>query len=98
MDEERRDGEGAPLYLRQGGAGLLTEVTTRWEGWGGMSGGQHRCGWLFLGGGGGGWVFFFLFLFRGWNEERKVGERHGGVHGTDTDNTEKPGRTVNYTS
>lgn len=65
MDEERRDGEGALLYLRQGGAGLLTEVTTRWEGWGGMSGGQRRCGWLFFwgGGGGGGWGGFrFCFV------------------------------------
>lgn len=45
----------------------------------------------------GGFVFCFV-LFCGWNEERKVGERHGGERGTDTDNTEKPGRTVNYTS
>lgn len=34
MYEERRDGKGALLYLRQGGARLLTEVTTRKEGWG----------------------------------------------------------------
>lgn len=46
---------------------------------GGLGGGQHRCGWLFG---------------CGWNEERRVGERHGGVRGTDTDNMEKPGRTV----
>lgn len=77
--EERRDGKGAPLYLRQGGARLLTEITTRKEGWGGMCGGQHRCGWLFG---------------CGWNEQRKVDERHGGVRGTDTDNVEKPGHTV----
>lgn len=74
-----RDGKGAPLYLRQGGARLLTEVTTRKEGWGRMGGAQHRCGWLFV---------------CGWNEERRVGERHGGVRGSDTDNTEKPGRTL----
>lgn len=39
------------------------------------------------------WLFFvclFIFLGCGWNEQRKVGEKHGGVHGTDTDNMEKP--------
>lgn len=30
----------------------------------------------------------------GWNEQRKVGERHRGVHGTDTDNKEKPGHPI----
>lgn len=47
MYEETRDGKEALLYLRQGGARLLTEVITRKEGWGRM-GGQHRCGWLFV--------------------------------------------------
>lgn len=42
-------GKGALLYLRQGGSSLLTEVTTRKEGWGGMGGAQHRCGWFFGG-------------------------------------------------
>lgn len=30
----------------------------------------------------------------GWNEQRKVGEGHRGVRGTDTDNKEKPGRML----
>lgn len=46
--EERRDGIEEPLYLRQGGACLLTEVTTGREGWGRMGGEQHRCGWLWM--------------------------------------------------
>lgn len=66
------------LYLRQGGARFLTGAATRKGGWGGMGGGQHRCGWL---------------IGCGWNEQRKVGERQGGVRGTNRDNKEKPGHT-----
>lgn len=51
---------------------------TRKERWGGMGGRQRRCGWLFD---------------CGWNEQRKVGERHRGVRGTNKDNREKPGHT-----
>ena len=47
------------MYLRQGGAHLLTEVAAGQGGVGGMGGGQH----------GGGWWFACR-----WNEERKVGE------------------------
>lgn len=43
-DEETWDGKGPlVLYLRQGGARLLTGVPTRVEGWGGMDGGRHGC-------------------------------------------------------
>lgn len=72
-------GKGAPLYLRQGGARLLTEVTAGKGGWGRMGGGQHRCGWVFC-------------LWMEWGEES--GWRHAGVRDRDTDNMEKPGRTL----
>lgn len=38
------------------------------------------------------WVF--ICFGGGWNEQRKVGEKHGGVCGTDMDNVEKPRRTL----
>lgn len=43
-NEETWDGKRQLLvYLRQGGARLLTGVPTGVEGWGRMGGGQHRC-------------------------------------------------------
>lgn len=58
VTRKRRDG-------RKRSAAVLTpresppphcEVTTRKGGWGGMGGGQHRCGWLWMEWGRGKWV------------------------------------------
>lgn len=64
------------LYLRQGGACLLTEVTSGKEGWERMCGRRTAQVWL---------------VGCGWNEQRKLGERHGRVR---TQTTGKAQRTA----